>query len=54
MASSTGGLLMLCGSALFFVGAGIAVPRVSSEPDREEKARMLAEHVAWWRPGKPF
>lgn len=54
MASSTAGVLMISGSALFFVGAGIAVPRVFTEPDREEKRRMLAERPARWRLGQPF
>ena len=39
---------------LFFVGAGIAVPRVFTEPDRDEKLRMLTERVWWWRLGQPL
>lgn len=45
---------MVTGSVLFFVGAGVAVPRVFTEPDRQEKARMLAERLTWWRLGQPL
>jgi hypothetical protein len=31
--SMTSGVLMVSGSVLFLVGAGIAVPRVFTEPD---------------------
>ena len=54
MTSSTAGVLMISGSALFFVGAGIAVPRVFTEPDRDEKLRMLRERLWWWRLGQPL
>jgi hypothetical protein len=39
---------------LFVVGAGVAVPRVFTEPDRDEKARMLAERPLQWRLGQPL
>ena len=45
---------MVSGSVLFFVGAGIAVPRVFTEPDRQEKLRMLTEHPWLWRSGQPL
>jgi hypothetical protein len=45
---------MVAGSVLFFVGASIAVPRVFTEPDRQEKLRMLSEHPWWWRAGQPL
>ena len=54
MASSTAGVLMISGSVLFFVGAGVAVPRVFTEPDRDEKLRMLTERVWSWRLGQPL
>ena len=54
MESTTAGMLMLAGAALFFVGAAIGVPRVFTEPDRDEKVRMLAEGVVWWRVSQPF
>ena len=54
MASSTAGVLMISGSVLFFVGAGVAVPGVFTEPDRDEKLRMLTERLWWWRLGQPL
>jgi hypothetical protein len=54
VASSTAGVLMIVGSALFFAGAAIAVPRVFTEPDRAEKARLLAERPTAWRVGQPL
>jgi hypothetical protein len=45
---------MITGSALFFVGAAIAVPRVWTEPEPEEKVRMLDEGLFWWRLGQPL
>ena len=50
----TAGVLMISGSVLFLVGAGIAVPRVFTEPDSEKKLRMLAERLWWWRLGQPL
>jgi hypothetical protein len=54
MSSSSAGVLLISGSALFFVGAGIAVPAVFTEPDREEKRRLLAEHPVRWQVGQPL
>ena len=54
MASSAPGALMIAGSALFLVGAGVAVPRVFTEPDPEEEARLLTERLWWWRLGQPL
>ena len=48
------GVLMISGSVLFLVGAAIAVPRVFTEPDSEQKLRMLAERLWWWRLGQPL
>ena len=42
------------GSALFLVGAAIAVPRVFTEPDREQKLRMLEAGQFRWRVGQPL
>jgi hypothetical protein len=50
----TAGVLLIAGSALFLAGAAIAVPRVFTEPDREAKARMLAERPRSWRLGQPL
>jgi hypothetical protein len=38
---------VLAGSALFLVGASIAVPRVLTEPDHERKLRMLETGLLW-------
>ena len=54
MASSAAGVAMIAGSALFFIGAGVAVPRVFTEPDREERLRMLEERLLLWRLGQPL
>lgn len=47
-------VLVLAGSAIFLVGAGIGVPRVFTEPDRAERLRMLEDRVARWRVAQPF
>ena len=47
-------ILVLTGSAMFLVGAAIAVPRVFTEPDREQKFRMLETSLVWWRVGQPL
>lgn len=54
MASSAPGVALILGSLLFFVGAGIAVPRVFTEPDREKKLAMLEERPGLWRLGQPL
>ena len=54
MASTIAGALMVSGSVLFFLGAGLAVPRVFIEPDGEEKLRMLTERSLRWRLGQPL
>lgn len=46
--------LVLAGSALFLVGASIAVPRVFTEPDREQKLRRLETGLVRWRAGQPL
>jgi hypothetical protein len=45
---------VLAGSAVFLVGASIAVPRVFTEPDHERKLRMLETSLVWWRLGQPL
>ncbi len=45
---------VLAGSALFLVGASIAVPRVFTEPDHERKLRMLETGLVRWRLGQPL
>jgi hypothetical protein len=54
MTSSAAGLLMIAGSVMFLVGAGVAVPQVFTEPDREERERMLEERLFLWRLGQPL
>jgi hypothetical protein len=46
--------LVLAGSALFLAGAGIAVPRVFTEPEREQKPRILETGRVRWRVGQPL
>ena len=54
MGASTAGVLMISGSVVFFIGAAVAVPRVFTEPEPDEKSRMLAERLVWWRVGQPL
>lgn len=54
MSSTTAGVLLLSGAALFFVGAAIGVPRVFTEPDPDEKARLLAGREVAWRISQPL
>jgi hypothetical protein len=54
MGSSTAGVLMILGSTLFGVGAAVGVPRVFTQPDREQKLRMLEERLLMWRVAQPF
>lgn len=49
----TAGVLMISGSAAFLAGAALAVPRVFTEPDRQERRRLLEEHTVRWRLGQP-
>jgi hypothetical protein len=51
--SSTAGVLMLTGSVVFLTGAAIAVPRVFTVSDREERLRMIEERLMAWRLGQP-
>lgn len=54
MASSAAGVFIVAGSAMFLIGAGVAVPRVFTEPDRDERQRMLQERLLLWRLGQPL
>lgn len=54
MVSTIAGELLVSGSVLFLLGAGLAVPRVFIEPDGEEKLRMLTERSLRWRLGQPL
>jgi hypothetical protein len=47
-------MCLIVGSALFLIGAGAAVPRVLTEPDREERQQMLQERLLLWRLGQPL
>jgi hypothetical protein len=44
---------MISGSAVFLAGAAIAVPRVFTEPDRQERRRLLEQQPVRWRVGQP-
>lgn len=54
MGSSTAGVLMIVGSAIFGVGAAIGVPGVFTQPDRGQKLHMLEERLTLWRLAQPF
>ncbi|HEX6515134.1 MAG TPA: hypothetical protein VF049_06150 [Nocardioidaceae bacterium] len=51
---STAGILLIVGSFVFFLGAGLGVPRIFSEPDRSQRLRMLEENLLLWRVAQPF
>ena len=50
----TAGVLLIIGSVVFGVGAGIGVPRVFMERDPRVRQRMLEERRAIWRIAQPF
>ena len=52
--SGYAGLLLVIGSLVFCVGAGIGVPRVHTEPDPQARLRMLREGAVAWRVAQPF
>lgn len=52
--STSAATALVAGSAIFVIGAGIGVPRVFAEPDREEKWRLLSENLLWWRASQPL
>ena len=54
MHDKAAGLLLILGALTFCVGAAIGVPRVFTEPDRQEKLRMLEERRAWWLAAAPL
>jgi hypothetical protein len=54
MDSGTAGVLLIVGSAVFFLGAAIGVPRVFTEPDRRRKLEMLEERLLLWRVAQPL
>ncbi|MBK6763825.1 MAG: hypothetical protein IPG68_11405 [Micrococcales bacterium] len=54
MADTTAATALIAGSATFIAGAAIGVPRVFTEPDREQKWRLLSEHLLWWRLSQPL
>ena len=52
--SELAGLLLVLGSVVFSVGAGIGVPRVHTERDPQVRLRMLREGAVAWRVAQPF
>jgi hypothetical protein len=51
---ATASTLVVAGSAIFCLGAGVGVPRVFTEPDPAKKLRMLEERLVLWRIAQPF
>lgn len=47
-------VLLIAGSVIFFAGAATAVPGVFTEPDPEQRLRMLTAHLTMWRIGQPL
>ena len=54
MDATAAAVLVLAGSAIFLVGAGIGVPRVFTEPNVAERVRMLDNNLAQWRIAQPL
>ena len=54
MDSTAAGVLVLLGSAVFFVGASFGVPRVFTESRPDERQRMLDERLLAWRLAQPL
>ena len=54
MADTAAATALIAGSVTFLVGAAIGVPRVFNERDRDQKWRMLSEHLVWWRLSQPL
>jgi hypothetical protein len=54
MDATAAAVLVLAGSAIFLVGAGIGVPRVFTEPNVAERVRLLDSHRAQWRIAQPL
>jgi len=53
-AVATAGWLLIIGSVIFLVGAGIGVPRIWTEPDPQVRLRMLRERRVIWVVAQPF
>lgn len=52
--NSTAATALIAGSVAFLVGASIAVPRVFSESDREQRWQLIEAGLFRWRLGQPF
>lgn len=45
----SGSVWLIVGSVVFLVGAAIGVPKVFMTADRDERLRLLEDHLGWWR-----
>lgn len=52
--SDAGSLLVVIGSVVFLVGAGVGVPTVFVTRDSDERARLLTRHRTRWQLAQPF
>jgi hypothetical protein len=53
-AERAGGVLLIVGSAVFFVGAAIGVPGVFTQTDPQIRLRMLTERLRAWQVAQPL
>lgn len=51
---TTATVVVVAGSVVFLVGASIGVPRVFTEPDVDERRRMLEAGRSRWRAAQPM
>jgi hypothetical protein len=54
MDATAAAALVLAGSAIFLVGAGVGVPRVFTEPNAAERVHLLDNHRVRWRIAQPL
>jgi hypothetical protein len=51
---TAGGILLIVGSVVFFIGAAIGVPRVFTEADPQVRLDMLRARLRAWQIAQPF
>jgi hypothetical protein len=51
---TTATVVVVAGSVVFLIGASIGVPRVFTEPDADERLRMLDAGRSRWRAAQPM
>jgi hypothetical protein len=54
MDDTAAGLLLILGCLTFMAGVSIGVPRVFTEPDPQQKLRMLEERRVLWQRSQPL